>query len=143
MLLNWPTACLAYQSPGHKLSELCKPGMLTRAYDPSTQEMEAGRLGVRDPPELHSEFEASLGCMTLCLEEAGWGKAVFRINKKCSEWTSDLILLTRLAKAFPYSPHPWSIIEWLRTRFLTPLSAEGSSCSCLCIWSETLPMAAL
>lgn len=48
--------------------------MLMRAYYPSTQEMEAGRLGVQDPPQLHSEFEASLGCMTPCLEEAGWGE---------------------------------------------------------------------
>lgn len=74
VLLNWPTACLPYQSPGFELPELCKPGMLMRAYYPSTQEMEAGRLGVQDPPQLHSEFEASLGCMTPCLEEAGWGE---------------------------------------------------------------------
>lgn len=74
VLLNWPTACLAHQSPGFELPELCKPSMLTCAYDPSTQEMKAGRLGVRDPPQLHSEFEASLGCMTPCLEEAGWGE---------------------------------------------------------------------
>lgn len=103
VLLNRPTVCLAYQSPGFKLPELCKPGVLTHAYDPSTQEMEARRLGVQDHPQLHSEFEATLGYMTPCLEEAGWGRVVFRINKKCSEWTSDLIFLTRLAKA---SSHP-------------------------------------
>lgn len=76
--------------------------MVTHACDPSTQEMEAGISGVRGYPQLHSEFKASLGYLVL---KGGLGGEVVRISKKRSKWTSDLILLTRLAKAFSHPTH--------------------------------------
>lgn len=38
------------------------------AYNPSTGEVEAGRSGVQDQPQPHSEFKASLAYMRPCLK---------------------------------------------------------------------------
>jgi hypothetical protein len=40
-----------------------EPSVVVRTCNPSTSEVEAGRSGVRDQSELHSEFEASLDFM--------------------------------------------------------------------------------
>lgn len=94
---------------------------MTHACDPNTQGMEAGRSGVSGHPRLHSEFKATLGSVRPRLEG---GDEVFRIDKKCCKWTSDLILLAGLAKA---SSHPIHLVHivWLMTHFLAQLSAEG------------------
>lgn len=49
---------------------------------------------------------------------------MFRINQKCCKRTSDLMLLTGLAKASSH-PIPLVRIEWLMTHILARLSAEG------------------
>lgn len=43
-------------------------GMVTYACHLGTWEVEAGGPGVEGHPQLHNEFEASLGSMTPCLE---------------------------------------------------------------------------
>lgn len=44
-----------------------KQGAVVQACNPSIREEEAGESEAEGHPELHSEFEASLGCMRLYL----------------------------------------------------------------------------
>lgn len=36
-------------------------GVVTQIYNPQTWEVKAGRLGIQGQPQLHGDFEASLG----------------------------------------------------------------------------------
>lgn len=56
------------------------PGVVTGTCHPCTWEAEAGGSETQGHPQLHCEFEASLGYMTLCLREEG--KKWLRINNK-------------------------------------------------------------
>ena len=63
MQLDWQKACVRCTEPGIQPPAAPKLGLVTHAYNPSTQEMEAGGSEVQSPPQLHSKFEASLGYM--------------------------------------------------------------------------------
>lgn len=38
-----------------------RPGVVAQIYNPQTWEVKAGRLGIQGQPQLHGDFEASLG----------------------------------------------------------------------------------
>lgn len=46
---------------------------LARAYNPGTEDVEAGILGVQGPLQLHSVFQASLDYMRCCLTSTTFG----------------------------------------------------------------------
>lgn len=54
-------------------SALRKLGMVARACDPSTREVEAGRSEVQGHPQLHSEFEANLDHIRIHTHGRGCG----------------------------------------------------------------------
>lgn len=46
-----------------------KPDVMVPAWGPSAEEVEVRRAGVQGHPQLHREFEASLGYIRLCLKD--------------------------------------------------------------------------
>jgi hypothetical protein len=53
--------CLCYQVSKNKLDEKNDPTIVVHAYNPSTQEVEAGGSQVQGQLGLHQEFKASQG----------------------------------------------------------------------------------
>lgn len=63
MGLNGGALGYLVQYPGFHPPALHKPGLVVHARNPSTLDGEASKSEVHDHPQLHSEFEASLGYM--------------------------------------------------------------------------------
>lgn len=69
-----------HQTDGWQEWVVKKPGVVVHAYNPGAWEAEVGRSGVRGHLWRHSEFEAMLWYMRVCLKKQ---KPIS--NKKCSE----------------------------------------------------------
>lgn len=62
------TLAQSTQSPGFNLQYFIKPGMVAHTCKPNIQSVEARGLIVQGLPQLHREWEASLGYARACLK---------------------------------------------------------------------------